>query len=227
VSGKICSCARHRPWWDPRSVIIKSVRRLRGSRQSSTLTRWFGVAAVAAGVLHAAWGYLHRDERDLFVTRTDTSLLLRLVAVAVPLLFFIVLAGIYAQLAGDVGLLGRLGFLIAFWGSGLGVAQSLMDNTLVYGYLLERGWPSQLLRWLPSLLVGLVLVGIAALKTVASQRWSALLLVTAFAGWAYYLTDTTLESELRTAHVAFGVLFSSCWVAIGYSLGVGQRSRRM
>jgi hypothetical protein len=206
---------------------MKPVRGPGGRVRPSNLARWCGVAAVAAGILHAGWGYLHRDGRDVFLTRADTSLLLRLVAVAVPVLFFIVLAGVYAQLDKNVGLLGKIGFLVAFWGSGLGFAQSLMDNNLLFGYLLEEGWPGQLLRWLPSLLIGLTLVGMAAAKTALSPRWSRLLLVTACAGWAYYVTDTPLDSGLRTAHVAFGLVFSSCWIAIGYVLGVGHGLRRV
>ena len=65
------------------------MHRLVDSGTSSSLARWCGIAAVVGGVLFAAWGYLHRDERDLFLTKADAPMFLRLVAVLVPLLFFI------------------------------------------------------------------------------------------------------------------------------------------
>jgi hypothetical protein len=192
---------------------------------SSVLARWCGIAAIAAGVLHAAWGYLHTDTRDLYLMRADTSLLLRLIAIAVPLLFFIVLTGIYAQIARHTRLLGRIGFLIAFWGCGIGLVQGLVENTLLHRFFIERGWPGQLLRWLPLLLVGLVLIGMGAAKVRALGRWSTLLLVTALSGWTYYLTDTGFWSEIRSVHVVFGLLFSLCWIALGCALGAGQSLR--
>jgi hypothetical protein len=201
---------------------LGSVHRLVDSGTSSSLARWCGIAAVVGGVLFAAWGYLHRDERDLFLTKADAPLFLRLVAVLVPLLFFIALVGICARLAGEMRFLGWIGFFLAFWGCGLGLVHGVVDDDLLYGYFVERGWPGLLLRWLPPLLVGLVLVGTAAAKARVLGCWSPLLLVAGLSGWSYYLTDVSVGTELRTVHVVFGVLFSSCWIAIGYALGAGR-----
>ena len=198
------------------------MQRLVDSGTSSSLARWCGIAAVAGGALFAAWGYLHRDERDLFLTKADAPLFLRLVAVLVPLLFFIALVGICARLAGEMRFLGWIGFFLAFWGCGLGLVHGVVDDALLYGYFVERGWPGLLLRWLPSLLVGLVLVGTVAAKAKVLGCWSPLLLVAGLSGWSYYLTDVSVGTELRTVHVVFGVLFSSCWIAIGYALGAGR-----
>jgi len=46
-----------------------------------------------------------------------------------------------------------------------------------------------------------------------------LLLTVALFGWIYQLTDDkTGIVDVRSVHVAFGVLFSLSWVVLGYAL---------
>ncbi len=90
-------------------------------------------------------------------------------------------------------------------------------------YLLKIGVPDQLLGWLPPLLAGLVLVGIATVRSGALGRWSTLPLMAGLCGWVYQLTD--LSAELRAVHVTFGVLFGMCWMGLGWALSARRGSR--
>ena len=73
------------------------------------------------------------------------------------------------------------------------------------------------LTWL---LVGLSLVGLSTVRREAPTRhWGLLLLTLTFSGWVYQLTDDMAGIvEVRSVHVAFGILFSLGWVVLGYAL---------
>jgi hypothetical protein len=79
-----------------------------------------------------------------------------------------------------------------------------------------------LLIWLTWVLVGLTLVGIAAIRTKALGGWDVLPFAMGAFGWGYYLTDPNVIAEAYSAHVVFGVLFSLSWVALGYALLSGR-----
>jgi hypothetical protein len=67
-------------------------------------------------------------------------------------------------------------------------------------------------------LFGLLIVGLTARKGVL-RHWSLLLLAIALFGWVYQLTDdTTGIVDVRSIHVAFGIMFSPSWIVIGYTL---------
>jgi hypothetical protein len=72
--------------------------------------------------------------------------------------------------------------------------------------------------WLPVLLAGLSLIGIAGLRTKALGALRDLPLAMAASGWAYLLTDAGGAFEMRSGHVVFGILFSLSWVALGSML---------
>jgi hypothetical protein len=200
---------------------------LDGTRTAALDVWWWKTVAILGGVLFLAWGYLHRKPDAVFLARTETPLYLRLLAFAVPVLFLTALIGLRVRLAAWMGTLERVGFVLAFSGSGLGAAQGALNTGPLIGplnaYLLQTGVPYQLLGWLPPLLAGLVLVGTATVRTGALGRWSILPLVTGLCGWIYQLTD--LSAELRAVHVAYGVLFAMCWMGLGWAVSAGQGSR--
>ena len=72
------------------------------------------------------------------------------------------------------------------------------------------------LTWL---FVGLTIVGLATVRREALKRWGLLLLTMAFSGWVYQLTDDkTGIVDVRSVHMAFGILFALSWMALGCAL---------
>jgi hypothetical protein len=179
----------------------------------SAFIRGGGLAAVLAGVLFAAWGFIHKDSAPASFTVLANAL-----AFIVPLLFLLGLAGLYARCKGQAGWLGVTGFAFGCIGSAEGMVYTVVDLSFWYAYIAEKGWLSLLLDWLSLLLAGLMLVGIATIWTEALRRWGALLLTMGTFGWAYSLTDTGNAVEMRPGHVVFGILFSLSWVVLGYAL---------
>lgn len=184
---------------------------------------WYGAAAATGGILFVVWGYLHRDENPMFLMNAEAPLALRLVALAVPLLLSVALIGIYVRLAGRLGALAAAGFVVAFCGLALRIVLGTVDAGPVVGpfnaYLLDKGLPSQFLGWLPLLLSGLLLIGVGTHRTRALSTWSRLLLALSLCGWIYQLTDSD-NAMLRSVHVAFGLVFSLGWVALGCLLAL-------
>ena len=170
------------------------------------------MAAVLAGALFAAWGYLHRDAAPPPVAAVADKL-----DFVVPLLFLAGLVGLHARRRGGPNWLRRTGFLLGFLGSGWGVVHGVADIPAWYSYAGGKAGAS-LLNWLPLLLSGLTLVGIATIRVKALRSWESLPLVTGVVGWAYYFTDSGGILQTRPGHVAFGALFSLGWIATGYAL---------
>src|SRR5215203_320137 len=178
---------------------------------SSALVRWGGLAALLAGVLFAAWGYIDRDVGPSYLIPVVVVL-----SYIVPLLFFLGLVGLQVRCWGRVGWLGEIGFVLSFVATGRGVAGRFVDvYACCYPYFVERGWPTLLLDWLVWLLVGLTLVGLAAIRTKALRGYGALLLTMTLVGWIYFFTDSGDSLEAQVVHIVFGILFSLSWVALG------------
>jgi hypothetical protein len=185
------------------------------------------MAAFVGGVLFVAWGYLHKTSTPVFLARTDDPLVLRFAALVTPLLFSVALVGVFIRLAGRAGPLGVMGIVLALSGSGLGAVFGAVNLAPVtgplYSNLRQIGWPNQLLGWTPLLLAGLLLVGIETYRKGALGRWSALPFATAVSGWVYQFTDVVGHGGLRFVHVAFGVLFSLCWMCVGFVLAADNK----
>jgi hypothetical protein len=208
----------------------RSVTGARRRRRSSPhLLRWSGPGAVLAGVLFAAWGYLHKGSAPQPPDAIASAL-----GLVVPLLFLLGLAGFYVRSRGRTGWwLGWLGFIFGFIGSGLGVAYRLMEISGIvttadrYGYVVGKGWPPQLFDWFPWLLVGLTLMSMATVRAGSLRGLALLPLAMGIFGWAYYLSDFESTVQMRAVHVLFGVLFSLSWVFLGYLLwseGTGRHT---
>ena len=187
------------------------------------------------------WGYVHRNDSPLYFYA-----LAKILSMIVPLLFLLGLAELRAQWRGRVGWLGGLGFIFAFFAAVAGTLYGVADVWVCCPYILAGmgglpmlvGWLfwSRLFwewlfwnrlfwDWLFWLLAGLALVGLASIRAKVLQRWSALPFITGIFGWGLYFTDTGSIFEARSAHIAFGVLFSISWVMIGYALW-SERHRR-
>lgn len=183
------------------------------------MIRSCGFGAILAGALFATWGYIHGG----LAPSAYLDAALAALAFVVPSLFLVGLAGLYAKRNGIVGWLGELGFVLGFVGSVAGTMRGLEDligwyDAHVLGYvnstargLLIHPW----IDWLPLLFAGLSLVGIATLGTKTLGVSPALPLAMGAFGWAYLFTDHGGAVETRLGHVAFGILFSLSWVALG------------
>ena len=199
----------------------------------STLIGWSGWAAALSGVLFAAWGYLDREEHFWYL-----DVPVNVLGVVVPLLFFVGLAGVYLKCKRQMGWLGESGFVFSLAGIGRGIYVGVMnaygwyvytakrDDYWEEGYtaseeaiIAEKGWLLMgLSGWLPLLLVGLTIAGVATVRRRGLRHWGFLLLTMALFGWLYQFTDVGTIMEARSVHVVFGVLFSLSWVVLGYAL---------
>ena len=175
---------------------------------------------MLAGLLFAAWGYLHQGRAPQPPDAIASAL-----GLVVPLLFLLGLAGFYVRSRERAGLrLGWIGFLFGFLGAGLGLAYRILDIAGIastadrYGYVVGKGWPPQLFDWFPWLLVGLTLVGIASVGTDSLRGWTPLPFAMGLFGWTYYLSDFGGTDRMQAVHSLFGVLFSLSWVLLGYLL---------
>lgn len=193
---------------------------------ASGLFRLCGLAAVAGGALWEAWG------GALFLMPGRFYYFGSIAALVVPLLFSVVLIGLYATLSGWQRLVGGIGLIVAvagsfvaFCGSIWSVVLPAADVTPVCFYLAERGLPQHVLNWVPDLCTALVVVGAAVLSARALGRWSAVPLIGGLVGWAFYVTDFGSTAGLLLANIAFGVLFGLSWVGLGCLLWQLGRQR--
>jgi len=149
----------------------------------SGLFRWCGLAAVAGGALWEAWG------GALLLMPGRFYYFGSIAALVVPLLFSVVLIGLYATLPGWQRVLGGTGLIltgvgsfVAFCGSIWAAVLPVADVTPVCSYLAERGLPQHVLHWVPDLCTALVVVGAAVLSAKALGRGSTVPVVGGLVG---------------------------------------------
>ena len=179
----------------------------------SNLTRWGGLAAVAAGVL-----FIIADLVALFVVLVRGSaggLLFRpAIAVVGGVLLLLGLVGLYARRSEALGVLGLVGFLAAFAG-------------LV--------WGEQNFLWAPLLAsVGWVLFGAASLRAAAYPRGaSVLLIVGAVLTGVVNALIGARPAEIPPSVVGVGavadIIFFAAVIWLGYGLFTrrGEEPRRL
>jgi hypothetical protein len=203
----------------------------------SALLGWSGWAAAVGGVLFLVLGYADREGAPWYL---DLAVLVLIIVV--PVLFLVGLAGtllrLWAQGRAQAGWLGPVGFLISFAGAaGWLIIEGVMAAPNLYRVMGKRTWTapaeaqeqcgfclleklyllvSSPLTWL---FVGLSIVGLATVRGEALRSWGLLVLTMAVSGWVYQLTDDkTGIVDIRSVHVAFGILFALSWMALGYAL---------
>jgi hypothetical protein len=186
---------------------------------SSILAKWSGPAAMLAGVLFAAWGFLPDDSASQRLAIAQRTL-----GTIVPLLLLLGLAGLRARcVVGRAGWLGRAGieagfvrgFVALVWG---GVLRPFVDMTALYRYLLSEGWPPWFSNWIAWFVVSLIVIGLAASATKATRDYGVLALTVGLLGWLYFSTNSGGVIETHLGHVTLGGLFCLSWIALGYAL---------
>ena len=206
-------------------------------RAFSALLGWSGWAAASAGILFLVWGYVDREGAPWYL---DLAVLV--LGIVVPVLFLVGLVGIYTRVyvkdRTQAGWLSYVGFLISLAGTAWWLTAGITNAPNLYRHLGEKTSSAppgaqeeecglcllaklsllvnSPLTWL---LFGLSIVGLTIVQGKALRSWGLLLLTMALSGWAYQLTDDkTGIVDIRSIHVAFGILFSLSWMALGFAL---------
>lgn len=153
---------------------------------ASSLVRWGGLAALVSGVASVIGDLLRLfvdvESAESATTATYTFVFLMYLLGAVLLL--IGLVGLYASQSEEVGVLGLVGFLVAFLGTVL-LAGTLWFELFITPALAvedaglaeaELGLAGFILAFL-LVVLGWLLFGVATLRARVYPRWAAVLLV--------------------------------------------------
>ena len=182
---------------------------------SSNLIRWCGMAAMLGGMLWIVAAIITASkpqgcidpECDVLAMR-DTSDVALLLLLAL-LLSAIGLAGVFirARNNGRLDRWGQIGLVL----SSVGLA--LLVLGMVLSAISEVFWVLAPLGGL-ALVIGLALVGIAALRMEVLPRWAAVLLVIGSLGM--------LGFNDQNAQALMAIPFGIGWLAVGYALWSGR-----
>src|ERR687889_404208 len=182
---------------------------------SLNLIRWCGVAAMLGGMLWIVAALITASkpqgcigpECDVLAMR-DTSDVALLLLLAL-LLSAIGLAGVFirARNNGRLDRWGQIGLAL----SSVGLA--LLVLGMVLSAISEVFWVLAPLGGL-ALVIGLALVGIAALRMEVLPRWAAVLLVIGSLGM--------LGFNDQNAQALMAIPFGIGWLAVGYALWSGR-----
>lgn len=163
---------------------------------TSTLSRWAGLSAVAAGIIFAGIQPIHPPDVLASVTTSTWAIIMPL-KIAMCLLFLVGITGIYTRQVKEVGWLGLVGFLLFSLSWALNLAFIFAETfilpllvttapTFVDGFFgIFNGQPVETnLGTLPALyaltgllyMLGGLLFGIATFRANILPRWAAALL---------------------------------------------------
>ena len=187
----------------------------------SALGRWGGAGAALGGALFAVWGYLHGN-----IAFSSGPIVAAAMDLLIDTLLLVGLVGLCAWWwGGRTGWLGTVGFVFAFAGATLNVAHGIHGFVTVSGIAEPAPWyaytrtvlrlPAYVLRYLPLLPVGMVAIGIGAIRSRALGGWGILPLAMGLLGGAYHLTDEGGVFGTSFAHVPSGAGYSLGWIVLG------------
>ena len=181
----------------------------------SNLSRWRGVAAMLGGMLWIVAAIVTASKPRGCIGPECRTMAMRDTSDVAPLLLLALLlsamglAGIFVR-ARNTGRLDRWGQTgLALCAAGV----ALLILGMVLGTILEIFWTLAPLGGL-ALVIGLALVGIAALRVDALPRWAAVLLIVGSLGM--------LGFNDQNAQVLMAIPFGIGWVAVGYTLWSGR-----
>ena len=179
--------------------------------KSSDIIRWGGLAAMLAGVAWAASGIVHfalvYPEAGAGPLGSTAMYLIESAHAVAEAAMLGALLGLRARQAPAYGRLGTAGFALAFLGTVLLCAITviaIITKDALGEAVLSSVFVSGLLGWL----VGFPLLGIATLRARVLPRWCGVLLL------AYVPLFVFLLSSYGWGGIALGLL----WLALGYAL---------
>jgi hypothetical protein len=178
---------------------------------SSDLVRWGGLAAIVAGVAWAVSGIVHfaivYPEAGTGPTGSISDYLIEGAHAVAEVGMLGALLGLRARQAPAHGWLGTAGFALAFVGSALLCAITVIAM-ITKGALGEAVLGTIFISGVVGWLVGFPVLGVATLRARVLPRWCGVLLI------AYFPLFAFLLSSYGWGGIALGLL----WLALGYTL---------
>jgi hypothetical protein len=169
----------------------------------STLIRWGGLAAVVAGILFIIVSLINLFA--LIAGQDPTAILVRVIITQIAgavLLFGLV--GLYFRRSDELGSLGLIGFVFAFFGTAFALTGNIWANLLA-----EVGW---------------ALFGIACLQARVYPRIAAIVLIIGALLTALFIALLlgNLSGILGYLAVAASIIFYVAVAWLGFSLFTGR-----
>lgn len=189
---------------------------------SSSLIRWSGPAAMLGGALWIIGAVIHASkprgciaEECAFRPMRESGALDGILMLLSLLLFAAGVVGlvVLARRSGRFGKTGKAGVVIGAAGAALLVIASLIQFIFFGGDFLIM--PTFVIPGLLALVLGLVLLGVAILRSGVLPRWTAALLIIG--------ALAMLASNEQTARVLLTIPLGVAWVAVGYVLWTGRQ----
>jgi hypothetical protein len=178
---------------------------------SADLVRWGGLAGILAGVAWAVSGIVHfvlvYPEAGTGPTNAISTYLIESAHAVAEAGMLGALLGFRARQIPAYGRLGAVGFIVAFLGTTLLCAITviaILTKDALGEAVLGTIFVSGVLGWL----VGFPLLGIATLRAGVLPRWCGVLFIAFFPLFAFLL------SSYGWGGIALGLL----WLALGYAL---------
>ncbi len=201
--------------------------------RSSTFIRCSGLAGILGGLLYILFAYFY-----VFTHGTSqvprratlfglTNLQYYRLSIIGQLLILFGLVGLYARYGGRAGRLGRGGSVIALLGMTMLVVSTVLQVYIVdpdqyfYSFPVQSGWMLQLLSY-PVYAVGMVLLGIASLRSKRLRWLSALLVINGLLPFLSlvlpaYVTELSNNELMRDIlYGTISVPYGLSWVLLGY-----------
>ena len=195
---------------------------------SANLVRWSGVALLIAGTLVAVTTPFHPDDAaDPNAVTTNVWVIVHSLYVPAFILTMFGLVGLYARQAEHAGVLGLIGFILAFIGSSLFLVVVVLEASVVPviaadpagQILLDPAGPlfggelgPILLMGQAAFALGFVLTGIATVRADVLPRWPGVLLLIGAPLAAFWPPLPHLVG------VTGGVLFGLGYAWLGYAM---------
>jgi hypothetical protein len=175
------------------------------------LVRWGGVAGILAGVAWAVSGIVHfamvYPDAGTGPTGSLSDYLIEGAHAVAEASMLGALLGLRARQTPSYGRLGAAGFIVAFIGTALLCAITVIA-IITKGALGEAVLGTIFISGVVGWLVGFPLLGIATLRARVLPRWVGVLLI------AYFPLFAFLLSSYGWGGIALGLL----WLALGYAL---------
>ena len=184
---------------------------------SSKLIHWSGLAAILGGALWIIGAVIHASkprgciaEECAFRPMRESGALDGILTLLSLLLFAVAVTGLVmlARSAGRFGKTGKTGDALAAAGVALLVIVSLIQSVFFGGDFLLM--PYFVIPGLLAMVVGLVLLGVAILRSRVLPRWTAALLIIG--------ALAMLGVNEQTSRVLLTIPFGVAWIAVGYML---------
>ena len=175
---------------------------------SSTLIRWGGLAAVVAGILFIIVSLINLFA--LIAGRDPSAILIRTILVQIAgAVLLLGLVGLYFRRSDELGILGLIGFLFAFFGTAFALTGNIWANLLA-----DVGW---------------AMFGIACLQGRVYPRLAAIVLIIGVLLTALFIALLlgNLSGILGYLAVAASIIFYIAVTWLGFSLFAERSARRL